>query len=68
MKDPTAIAELTETDRRHWVHPLVALNQHERRGATIWESASGIHLTDVNGHRVQDAFSGLWCVNVGYGQ
>ena len=68
MKNQTSVADLTEIDRRHWVHPLVALNQHERRGATIWESASGIHLTDANGHRVQDAFSGLWCVNVGYGQ
>ncbi|MFK0310592.1 aminotransferase class III-fold pyridoxal phosphate-dependent enzyme [Pseudomonas sp. NPDC090233] len=27
-----------------------------------------MHLIDVNGHRVQDAFSGLWCVNAGYGQ
>ncbi|MDB5851693.1 MAG: hypothetical protein JWP29_5445 [Rhodoferax sp.] len=68
MNHPTSIAELTEIDKRHWVHPVVALNQHEQRGATIWESAEGIHLTDIHGHRVQDAFSGLWCVNVGYGQ
>lgn len=68
MTTQNTIAELTEIDRRHWLHPVVALQQHEKRGATIWESADGIHLTDVNGHRVQDAFSGLWCVNVGYGQ
>jgi len=68
MSIPNTVAELTEIDRCHWLHPVVALQQHERRGATIWDSADGIHLTDVNGHRVQDAFSGLWCVNVGYGQ
>jgi len=61
-------AELLEIDRRHWIHPVAPLVQHEQRGAHIWESADGIHLTDINGKRVQDAFSGLWCVNVGYGQ
>ena len=56
MTNANTIAELTEIDRRHWLHPVVALQKHEKRGATIWDSADGIHLTDVNGHRVQDAF------------
>ena len=60
-------AELTEIDRRHWLHPVAPLRQHEKRGATIWQAADRIHLIDATGHRVQDAFSGLWCVNVGYG-
>jgi len=68
MNQASHIAQLTETDRRHWLHPVVALQAHEKRGATIWKSADGIHLTDMHGRRVQDAFSGLWCVNVGYGQ
>jgi adenosylmethionine-8-amino-7-oxononanoate aminotransferase len=53
---------------RHWVHPVTALLQHEAMGPCIWKSAEGIHLTDIHGKRVQDAFSGLWCVNAGYGQ
>ena len=53
---------------RHWVHPVTALMQHEAVGPSIWKSAQGIHLTDIHGKRVQDAFSGLWCVNAGYGQ
>jgi adenosylmethionine-8-amino-7-oxononanoate aminotransferase len=53
---------------RHWVHPVTALLQHEAMGPIIWKSAEGIHLTDIHGKRVQDAFSGLWCVNAGYGQ
>ncbi|MHA6788205.1 aminotransferase class III-fold pyridoxal phosphate-dependent enzyme [Pseudomonas bijieensis] len=52
----------------HWVHPVTALLQHEAEGPCIWKSAQGIHLTDIHGKRVQDAFSGLWCVNAGYGQ
>ena len=59
---------LLQLDRRHWVHPVVPLREHEARGATIWKSAQGIHLVDTEGRRVQDGFSGLWCVNAGYGQ
>lgn len=59
---------LVEQDKLHWVHPVVSLRQHESKGARIWASAEGIHLIDTDGRRVQDAFSGLWCVNAGYGQ
>ncbi|MCY1283537.1 Putrescine--pyruvate aminotransferase [compost metagenome] len=59
---------LVEQDKLHWVHPVVSLRQHESKGARIWASAEGIHLIDADSRRVQDAFSGLWCVNAGYGQ
>jgi adenosylmethionine-8-amino-7-oxononanoate aminotransferase len=59
---------LLELDRRHWVHPVVSLQQHEAVGSTVWQAAEGVHLIDIDGRRVQDAFSGLWCVNAGYGQ
>lgn len=59
---------LLDLDRQHWVHPVVSLRQHEAVGSTVWRSAEGVHLIDIEGRRVQDAFSGLWCVNVGYGQ
>jgi len=58
---------LQEKDQ-HWLHPVTALMDHQEKGVCVWKSAEGIHLVDVNGHRVQDAFSGLWCVNAGYGQ
>ena len=61
------MSNLQEKDQ-HWVHPVTALMDHQARGVCAWKSAEGIHLVDVNGHRVQDAFSGLWCVNAGYGQ
>ncbi|CAM3832795.1 Diaminobutyrate-2-oxoglutarate transaminase [Pseudomonas reidholzensis] len=61
------MSNLQEKDQ-HWVHPVTALLDHQAKGVCAWKRADGIHLVDVNGHRVQDAFSGLWCVNAGYGQ
>ncbi|MFD2250417.1 adenosylmethionine-8-amino-7-oxononanoate aminotransferase [Pseudochelatococcus lubricantis] len=59
---------LIELDRRHLVHPVTAYREHEKRGATVLTSASGIHVQDSTGKRYLDGFAGLWCVNAGYGQ
>src|SRR5258708_17752399 len=61
-------ASLVDLDRQYLVHPVVNLREHERRGVTILESGRGAYLRDIDGHELLDAFSGLWCVNVGYGQ
>jgi adenosylmethionine-8-amino-7-oxononanoate aminotransferase len=58
---------LTDLDRKHLIHPLVSFREHERRGPTILESGHGAYLRDIEGKELLDAFSGLWCVNVGYG-
>jgi adenosylmethionine-8-amino-7-oxononanoate aminotransferase len=62
---PDALAAL---DRAHLVHPVSAWRQHEERGPLVLASGRGAWLTDVHGHELLDAFAGLWCVNVGYGQ
>ena len=59
---------LVALDRDHLIHPVVNFRTHEQRGATILESGHGAYLRDAQGNEVLDAFSGLWCVNVGYGQ
>ena len=59
---------LIDLDRRHLVHPVVSLREHERRGVTVLQSGRGAYLRDAEGNELLDAFSGLWCVNVGYGQ
>lgn len=59
---------LIEADRRHLIHPVSAYRAHEARGATVLASGDGMYLVDANGRRLLDAFAGLWCVNVGYGQ
>ena len=59
---------LHDIDRDHLIHPVTTLRGHEAHGARILASADGMWLTDSEGHRAIDAFAGLWCVNVGYGQ
>jgi adenosylmethionine-8-amino-7-oxononanoate aminotransferase len=59
---------LVDLDRAHLIHPLTSPRGHERRGVTILESGRGVWLRDSAGNELLDAFAGLWCVNVGYGQ
>ena len=55
-------------DRQHLIHPVTNFRAHEKRGVTILSSAKGAYLNDAEGRELLDAFSGLWCVNTGYGQ
>jgi len=59
---------LDTLDREHLIHPVAAWRQHEERGALVLSTGRGSWLTDVHGRELLDAFAGLWCVNVGYGQ
>ena len=59
---------LVDIDRDHLIHPVSAFRAHEARGVTVLESGRGMWLRDAGGREILDAFSGLWCVNVGYGQ
>ena len=71
MTHPTALpnkAALDAIDRAHLIHPVAPWRVHEERGPTVLASGRGAWLTDANGHELLDAFAGLWCVNVGYGQ
>lgn len=58
---------LVTLDRDHLIHPVVNYRVHEQRGVAVLESGQGAYLRDRNGHELLDAFSGLWCVNTGYG-
>ncbi|WP_340265091.1 aspartate aminotransferase family protein [Sphingobium mellinum] len=64
----TSNRSLIDIDRDHLIHPVTSFRGHEARGATLLQSGKGMWLTDVDGNRLLDAFAGLWCVNVGYGQ
>src|SRR3954464_6321422 len=64
-RDCDALAAL---DRAHLVHPVAAWRQHEERGPLVLDTGRGSWLTDVHGRELLDAFAGLWCVNIGYGQ
>lgn len=60
-------APLADSDRKYLIHSVSNPRDHERRGVTILESGKGAFLRDMNGVELLDAFSGLWCVNAGYG-
>ena len=65
---PSSSTSLLALDRQHLIHPVANFREHERKGATILASGRGAYLRDADGNELLDAFSGLWCVNVGYGQ
>lgn len=61
-------ASLDALDRAHLIHPVSPWRVHEQRGPIVLSSGRGSWLTDIKGNELLDAFAGLWCVNVGYGQ
>ena len=58
---------LSMLDHNHLVHSVLPPRLHEARGVTVLQSGQGAYLTDAQGKTVLDGFSGLWCVNAGYG-
>ncbi len=61
-------AEWQAADAAHFLHPFTDFQSLASKGARIITRADNIYLWDSDGHKILDAMSGLWCVNVGYGQ
>jgi putrescine aminotransferase len=61
-------AEWQRADAAHFLHPFTDYKALSAKGARIITRAENIYLWDSDGHKILDAMSGLWCVNVGYGQ
>ena len=60
--------EWQAADAAHFLHPFTDFQSLAKKGSRIITKAENIWLTDSDGNRILDAMSGLWCVNVGYGQ
>jgi putrescine---pyruvate transaminase len=60
--------EWQDSDARHFLHPFTDFQSLARKGSRVITRADDIYLWDSDGHKILDAMSGLWCVNVGYGQ
>ena len=60
--------EWQAADARHFLHPFTDFQALARKGSRVIERADNIYLWDTDGKKILDAMSGLWCVNVGYGQ
>ena len=54
--------------RRTSCTPSPTSRRWPSKGSRIITRADNIYLWDSDGHKILDAMSGLWCVNVGYGQ
>ncbi len=60
--------EWQAADARHFLHPFTDFKGLAQKGSRIISKADNIYLWDSEGHKILDGMSGLWCVNVGYGQ
>ncbi len=56
---------LAEKDKKHIIHPWSDLGSDA--DPMIIESGKGIHVFDHQGNKYIDSISGMWCVNLGYG-
>jgi putrescine aminotransferase len=61
-------SEWQAADAAHFLHPFTDFKSLAAKGSRVIERADNIYLWDTEGHKILDAMSGLWCVNVGYGQ
>jgi len=60
--------ELQALDSAHYIHPFTDTAALAKTGARIIVKGAGVYIWDSEGHKLFDAMSGLWCVNVGYGR
>lgn len=61
--------DINALDRKTLVHPFTHLGDHDA-GITpsrVIQKGKGIRIYDTQGKELIDAFSGLYCVNIGYG-
>ena len=65
---PRTTQQWQNADAAHFLHPFTDFQSLARKGSRIIERADNIYLWDSDGHKILDGMSGLWCVNVGYGQ
>jgi putrescine aminotransferase len=65
---PRTTREWQAADAAHFLHPFTDFQALARKGSRVIARADNIYLWDSEGQKILDAMSGLWCVNVGYGQ
>jgi len=57
---------LNKHNAKHFWHPMAHPAEMRKNPPKVVASASGVHVTDVDGHTVLDAVGGLWNVNLGF--
>ena len=66
----SSLKELEQLDRASVLHPSTNLADFSAGNSveTVMKTASGVRVTDAEGHELIDSFAGLYCVNIGYGR
>ena len=60
---------LQQLDANHHLHPFSDLKAMRDAAKTrVISRAQGVYIYDSDDNKILDAMSGLWCVNMGYGQ
>jgi len=54
-------------DAAHHIHPFSDTAALNKEGARVITRADGVYLWDSEGKKIIDGMSGLWCVQIGYG-
>ncbi|HEX4861332.1 MAG TPA: aminotransferase [Rhizomicrobium sp.] len=54
-------------DAAHHIHPFSDTAALNKEGVRVITRADGVYLWDSEGNKILDAMSGLWCVQIGYG-
>ena len=60
--------DLQDADASHFLHPFTDHQALATKGVRVITRGEGLYVWDSEGKRLFDAMSGLWCVNIGYGQ
>ena len=60
--------EWQAADAAHFLHPFTDSQSLAKKGVRVITRAENIYVWDSEGQKILDAMSGLWCVNVGYGE
>jgi putrescine---pyruvate transaminase len=61
-------SEWQAADAAHLLHPFTDHQALASKGVRVITRGEGLYVWDSDDQRLFDAMSGLWCVNVGYGQ
>ncbi len=56
-----------ESDSLHHLHPFTTHPELRAAGPRVITEGKGVYVYDSTGHKMLDGMSGLWCVQLGYG-
>ncbi|MDX1403113.1 MAG: aspartate aminotransferase family protein [Woeseiaceae bacterium] len=61
-------SEWQQIDREHYLHPFTDYKELGEKKSRIITRADDVYVYDIDGNKILDGMSGLWCVNIGYGR